>query len=182
VDFLLITLDGLNRLIIIRIRILYQYPDKLGKQAMVQTKGASIGFALKKAQHSLRLSLDEGLRSLGLTVPQYAVLAALADMPGLSGAALARHCFVTPQTMTGIIANLETAVLVERAPDPGHGRIIKTQLTAKGATVLARAHAIVARIEERMVAELDRAEREALTDLLMQCADALSGTRTPAKA
>ncbi len=135
---------------------------------------ANVGYALKKAQHILRLSMDDGLRAVGLTTPQYAVLAALVEVPGLSGAALARRCFVTPQTMTGIIANIEAAGLIARAADPAHGRIIKTQLTLQGAALLARAHTIVMRIEARMTAELDRAEREALADLLMQCADALA--------
>jgi DNA-binding MarR family transcriptional regulator len=135
---------------------------------------ADVGQAVKKAEHILRLAMDDGLRAVGLTTPQYAVLAALAQAPGLSGAALARRCFVTPQTMTGIIANLQTAGLIVRSPDPGHGRIIRTNLTPQGTTLLTHAQEIVQRIEARMTAELDRAEREALADLLTQCADALA--------
>ena len=117
--------------------------------------------------------MDDSLRSLSLTAPQYAVLAALAEEPGLSGAALARRCFVTPQTMTGIISNLISAGLIAREPDPEHGRILKTRLTARGIDLLRQAHRAVQDVEERMVGELDRAEREALADLLAQCASAL---------
>ena len=121
--------------------------------------------------------MDAALQSLGLTTPQYEVLSALNAQPGLSGAALARRCFVTPQTITGVIRNLETAGLVARAADPENRRVMQTRLTAQGADVVTRAQALVAAIEERMLADLDRAEREALADLLTQCADALKDAR-----
>jgi DNA-binding MarR family transcriptional regulator len=75
--------------------------------------------------------------------------------------------------MTGIIANLIAAGLIAREPDPEHGRILKTRLTVRGADLLRQAHRAVETIEEKMVAELDVAEREALADLLGQCANAL---------
>ena len=132
-----------------------------------------VGYSLRKAQHILRLKMDDSLRKLALTAPQYAVLTALAEEPGLSGAALARRCFVTPQTMAGIITNLISAGLIAREPDPEHGRILKTRLTVRSVDLLRQAHRAVQDVEERMVGELDRAEREALADLLAQCASAL---------
>lgn len=131
---------------------------------------------LKKAQYILRLNLDTALRKLNLTAPQFDVLAALNAQPGLSGAALARRCFVTPQAITGILRNLESAGLLIRSKDPEHGRIIQAHLTASGADAVRRAQAVASALEERMLGELDRAEREALVDLLAQCADALKNT------
>ena len=49
----------------------------------------TIGFALKQAQQALRTRLDSGLRAIGLTTPEYAVLAFLEAEPGASNAALA---------------------------------------------------------------------------------------------
>jgi DNA-binding MarR family transcriptional regulator len=135
---------------------------------------ANVGDMLRKAQHILRLAMDDGLRILALTAPQYAALKAIAERPGISGAALAKRCFVTPQTITGILGNLESAGLIARGPDPDHGRILQTRLTPTGAELLMRAHRVVQEIEERMLRDLDRAEREALADLLAQCADALA--------
>ncbi|HVG50422.1 MAG TPA: MarR family transcriptional regulator [Xanthobacteraceae bacterium] len=117
--------------------------------------------------------MDDALRPLSLTTPQFAALSALAEEPGLSGARLARRCFVTPQTMTGIVGNLIAANLVTREPDPEHGRVLQVRLTRPGTEVFEHARRRVEEIEERMVADLDRAEREALADLLAQCADAL---------
>jgi DNA-binding MarR family transcriptional regulator len=160
---------------LIRDLILYQYPDiyKVADFDMPPALTSTVGYALKKAQHILRLKMDESLRKLALTAPQYAALAALSEEPGLSGAAVARRCFVTPQTMTGIISNLVDAGLIAREPDPEHGRILKTRLTVRGADLLRQAHRAVETIEAKMVAELDAAEREALADLLGQCATAL---------
>ena len=74
--------------------------------------------ALEKIQYFLRLNQETAVREIGLTVPQCAALAALAQQSGLTAAALARRCFVTPQTMTGIVANLVTAGLIVREADP----------------------------------------------------------------
>jgi len=61
--------------------------------------GNRIGYELKRAQHALRLGMDEELRGLGVTTPQYAAMSVLAEEPGLSNAQLARRSSVTPQTM-----------------------------------------------------------------------------------
>lgn len=91
-----------------------------------------LGYALKRAQHALRMSMDEALRPLALTTPQYAVLCAVEAEPGLSNARLARAAFVTPQTMQGVLANLERAGLLHRRPDPHHGRVLCSELTGAG--------------------------------------------------
>ena len=63
----------------------------------------SLGYQIKVIQHAIRLSMDRLLKDINLTTPQYAALSALAENPGISGAALARKCFVTSQTMNEII-------------------------------------------------------------------------------
>jgi DNA-binding MarR family transcriptional regulator len=134
----------------------------------------SVGDSIRKAQHLLRLATDDALRSVGLTSPQYFVLAALVAQSGLSGAALARRCFVTPQTMTGIVANLAASGLIARQADPEHGRVIQTRLTPGGTALFAKAQLLVAEVEAKMLREIDPVEREALADLLQQCAHALA--------
>src|SRR3712207_8022525 len=69
--------------------------------------GGRVGYELKRAQHALRSEMDGALRGVGLTTPQYAALSVLEGEEGISGALLARRCFVTPQTMNGILVNLE---------------------------------------------------------------------------
>jgi DNA-binding MarR family transcriptional regulator len=131
------------------------------------------GYALKRAQHALRTSMDRALRPLGLTSPQYAVLSAIELDPGISSAALARAAFITAQTMQGIVANLERAGLLERSVDPSHGRILRSELTRKGAKILREAHAHVEAIEAITFGSLSTAEIKTLTSRLIACADAL---------
>ena len=132
-----------------------------------------VGYELKRAQHALRLEMDGALGGVGLTTPRYAALAALEGEAGLSGAGLARRCFVTPQTMNGILVNLENAGLVERRRHPEHGRVLQAYLTEAGGATVSRAHALVEAIEERMLEDLTGDERDRLLGVLRGCADAL---------
>jgi DNA-binding MarR family transcriptional regulator len=86
---------------------------------------------------------------------------------------LARTAFVTAQTMQGIVANLERAGLLERSIDPSHGRILRSELTRKGAKILREAHAHVQEIEAITFGSLSPTEIKTLTSRLIACADAL---------
>ncbi len=133
----------------------------------------SVGYKLKRAQHALRLRVDETLKEVGLTTPQYAALSVLEETPGLSGAALARRSFVTPQTMNVILAKLEKSGLVERSPHPEHGRVLRAYLTDEGRDLVSGAHETVEVVEERMLADLSQEDRFRLARTLNGCADAL---------
>ena len=134
---------------------------------------ATIGFALKQAQQALRGRLDGGLRQVGLTTPQYAVLAFLAAEEGASNAALARRAFVTPQTMQAILVTLERVMFVKRAPRPGHGRVQTTELTGKGREALQAASGIVAEAEARLRDASAPLDPHAVAGLLLRLAEAL---------
>jgi len=144
---------------------------------MPKTKAANhpqahrLGYMLKRAQHALRMSMDELLEPLGITVPQYNVLSAVELQPGISNAALARGAFVTAQSMQGIVANLERIGLLRRKPHPTHGRIQQTKLTEKGEAALAKAHKLLIGVEESMTIGFKKEEIEALRSLLNRCAE-----------
>ena len=130
-------------------------------------------YQLKRVQHALRGRMDEVLREMELTTPQYAALSALEEKPGLSGAELARRSFVTPQTMNGVLTNLEGAGLIGRRPHPEHGRVLQAYLTEPGEELVSRAHEMIEDIEERMLSDLDRDKRTLFTEMLRRCADSL---------
>ena len=75
-----------------------------------------VGYNLKITQHRLRQRLDAELAQFGITAPQNAVLLEIAGNPRVSNADLARAAFVTPQTMQGILVNLEREGLIVRTP------------------------------------------------------------------
>ena len=128
-----------------------------------------LGYKLKKTQHALRLHMDEALRNLDLTTPQYAVLAQLELNPGASNAALARSAFITAQTMHGIVSNLEKRGLIQRKSDASHGRILCTELTDQGHKIVARAHDMIRAVEERMLATVSGEHKVFLEKLLLEC-------------
>lgn len=134
-----------------------------------------VGYELKRVQHALRMGMDEALGEVGMTTPQYAAMSALEEEPGLSGARLARRCFVTPQTMNQILAKLESAGFVERRAHPEHGRILQAYLTERSKGPLLEAHRAVGAVEKRMLAGWDEEERLALLDVLRRCRESLEG-------
>jgi DNA-binding MarR family transcriptional regulator len=142
---------------------------------MNQDNGAYslIGYQLKRAQAALRSRMDDELRPLGLTTPQYSCLEALSHSPGASNSDLARAVFVTRQTMSALLHSLEARGLVQRADRAPGGRAIPTSLTSEGQALLTEAARVSERIEQRMVANLTESQMEALRSGLAACVEAL---------
>jgi DNA-binding MarR family transcriptional regulator len=132
-----------------------------------------IGYHLKRMHQVYCATIDAALREVSLTTAQYAALGLLETAPGISSAALARACFVTPQTMNEIVQSLCTSGLMERAAHPAHGRILQLDLTPLGRTRLRQAHQLVDTVEERMIARLAQEERQQFVRWLQQCSVAL---------
>lgn len=91
-----------------------------------------IGSYLKRAEQSLNTAKNAALKPAGVTVSQYAALLFLSENPGISAAALARLCGVTPPTMNTVLGNLQDRGLIERTPHAWHKNILETALTEKG--------------------------------------------------
>lgn len=140
--------------------------------------GMMVGYRLKQAQAALRTRMDDALRPLGLTTPQYACLELLSRTPGASNAELARGGFVTRQTMNTLLRGLEQRGLVERADEAPTGRALPTTLTPAGQRLLAKAVMEVGAVQARMVSTLTEGQAETLRQLLAQCAEALNAPET----
>ncbi|MEO3888876.1 MarR family transcriptional regulator [Nonomuraea sp. B5E05] len=133
-----------------------------------------LGLDIKRAEQALIAAKQAAVRPAGLTVPQYAALFALSDSPGISGAALARACLVTPQAMTVVLKNLEERGLVDRSPHPWHRNVLETRLTSAGRAALEAADERAVLIERAIAAELSTEERTALRALLARCVEAIA--------
>ncbi|MGI5289388.1 MarR family winged helix-turn-helix transcriptional regulator [Nonomuraea polychroma] len=132
-----------------------------------------LGMDIKRVEQSLMSAKHLAVRPAGLTVPQYAALFALAGNPGISGAALARTCLVTPQAMTVVLKNLEERGLVERSPHPWHRNVLETRLTEAGRTALELADERAVAIERAIADEFTEGERATLRELLARCEQAI---------
>ncbi|MEV1244650.1 MarR family winged helix-turn-helix transcriptional regulator [Nonomuraea sp. NPDC050022] len=132
-----------------------------------------LGLDIKRAEQELIAAKQVAVRPAGLTVPQYATLYVLAANPGISAAALARACLVTPQAMTVVLKNLEARGMVERTPHPWHGNVLETRLTDAGRIALEEADERAVRIEQAIADELTAEERDTLRSLLRRCGAAI---------
>jgi DNA-binding MarR family transcriptional regulator len=128
-----------------------------------------IGYLIKRTQQELRSRMDAELQQVNLTTAQYAALNALEETPNLSNAALARACFITPQTMIEIIQGLQQLGLIVRQSHPEHGRIIQTQLTPLGSEKVTSAQKIVAEMEAKMLVGLTSSDQKILANYLEKC-------------
>lgn len=133
----------------------------------------SLGYLLKEAASALRVSMEAVLRPLGMTITQYSCMELLAQRPGLSNSELARGAFVTRQSMNVLLQALEEEGVVVRSATPVSGRVLPTELTAKGRERLALASSAVRGVEDCMVSTLADDERARFGETLTRCVRSL---------
>jgi DNA-binding MarR family transcriptional regulator len=135
-----------------------------------------LGLHIKRVEQELMATKHAALRPLGLTVPQYGVLYTLAEHPGISAAALARACLVTPQTIATVLTNLQAKALITRRPHPWHRKVSEVQLTDQGHHLLSQADAEAVAIERELADGYTPEERAQLIELLARASSRLAGS------
>lgn len=133
-----------------------------------------IGYLVKQVQQTFRRACEEQLRTLGLSMSQYAVLRALADAPGAPAAELARRTFVTRQSLRDVLAGLREAGLASVAAQPSAGRALPVTLTDSGRLMLDQAERVVMAVESRMLTTLPPGDVHQLATLLTTCVENLA--------
>ncbi|MEU9080963.1 MarR family transcriptional regulator [Streptomyces sp. NPDC048357] len=136
-----------------------------------------IGAHIKRAEQALLAAKNVACKPAAVTVPQYAALLWLAEKPGISAAALARLCGVTPPTMNTVLKNLQERGLIERTPHEWHRNVLETRLTDEGRAAMELADTGAVRVERALAAAFSAEERELLIGLLGRCAEALDAQR-----
>ena len=136
-------------------------------------------YHIKTVHQALRAELDEGLRGVGLTLPQMAVLAALGHRPGASSAG-AGACRVRLAADDGRAARRAGARRTHRADaSPRNCRVLRTTLTPAGMQAHERGGAVVERVEARLAAVLTTEEQRLLRNILERCAAAFGAVKSP---
>ena len=97
-----------------------------------------LSYLIGRLDRVLRRRLSAAVEPAGLTLPAYTALSVLRVQDGLSNARLARRSLVTPQSMSEVLALLVEQGYVRRLAEPGHGRVIRTELTKAGSRALER--------------------------------------------
>ena len=132
-----------------------------------------LGYQLKHVQAVLRTRMDEALRPLGLSAPQYLCLELLGRAPGASTSDLAREAFVTRQTMSTLLRTLVDRGLAQRAAQASSGRALPVQLTPEGRSLLKEASKVTEEIERVMVAPLSETQLRTVREAISACIAAL---------
>jgi DNA-binding MarR family transcriptional regulator len=81
---------------------------------------------------------DTHVRELGLTPPQFDVVATLGNTEGMTAKELSEKTLITKGTLTGVIDRLIDKGLVSRATPPGDRRCVTIRLTAVGSALFDR--------------------------------------------
>jgi DNA-binding MarR family transcriptional regulator len=132
-------------------------------------------YLMKQVELAVRARLDELTRPAGLTALQYTALTVLERHPDLTSARLARHSFVTAQTMSDMITALRERGLIERHRDPADRRRLVLALTGRGYELLAEYRPAVADLEAEMLSGLTAKEAARLRQAILACREALAG-------
>ena len=135
----------------------------------------NILWLLKQGFHFSYRSVNDAISDHGVTMGQLGLLRQLADEPGLSGAQLARRLLITPQGAQLALTSLERSGLVERKPDPAHGRILRAYLTDQGRDVTAAVYADAVAAHNEVFGVLDDDEQKTLHDLLARIVEQGTG-------
>lgn len=125
-----------------------------------------IAYVIKRAEHTMAQLVEERLRRHGISLAKYAVLKVLSERPDSSGAQLARRCFVTPQTMSTIVASLAEQGLVARSAHPENLRVQQARLTDAGRTLLRRCQPDIDAVEAAFLSQLSSEDQLLLDELL----------------
>jgi DNA-binding MarR family transcriptional regulator len=105
-----------------------------------------ICFALYSAGHAFTRLYKPLLEPLGLTYPQYLVMAVLWENDGRTVGEIGEKLLLESSTLTPLLKRLETAGMVRRTRDRDDERVVRVQLTPEGAALKQKAVDIPAAI------------------------------------
>ena len=121
--------------------------------------GVDIAMLLRRAQLRKQLACEAALAEVGLTLPQWGMLYAVALEPDSSTHALALFIGQSDQSAGAVVARLEQRGLLERRP--GTGKAILHRITPDGEELVRRCNAIVEDVMTSLLTGLtDRSLRE----------------------
>lgn len=112
-----------------------------------------------------------------ITSPQFAVLNALAEKPGIDQRTVGEHVHLDRSTIADVVARLAGRGLLERVRDPLDGRRNVLELTQEGARLHRRLVTRTARMNRVFLSPLDEDEQEVLLRLIARVADAAEELR-----
>lgn len=119
---------------------------------------------LARASHVISSEFHARLRSRGVSVPVWRVLASLSGSAGETVSTLAAACLLLQPTMTKVLDRMERDGLVRRKQDTADRRLVRIHLTPRGEAMVADLLSAARQHEAEIV--LRHPETAAIKDLL----------------
>ena len=113
-----------------------------------------------------RGKLDEELRSKNVTTAQLRFLHEVKRQPGVSGAEMARACYVTPQSAQAMMKRAVDRGWVVRGKAVQNHRVVTARLTPAGERLLTHADAVMTRIEAEVWRGVSSKNLRAMNEVL----------------
>jgi DNA-binding MarR family transcriptional regulator len=110
--------------------------------------------------------LEDDLEKLGLTPPQFYVLATIGYAGGLPFGEIGAKMMVTVSNLTGIVDRLEEKKLVFRKRDENDRRVVHVVLTERGVKLYKNAIPLFEKSISQIFSSLDKSAQKELSVLL----------------
>jgi MarR family transcriptional regulator, organic hydroperoxide resistance regulator len=118
--------------------------------------------AMRDLFQAFRARFEEELRDTGVTLPQLRMLKMVEGQQGVSAAAIARACNVTPQTLHTMLARAAREGWIVRGSTDRNHRFVTASLTPSGQAILQIGTALRERLEDEMWRDASVAQIEAV--------------------
>ncbi len=123
---------------------------------------ASPSHLLHRAQQMAANHSAAALKSAGITLRQFALLAALSGNDGVSQSDLVNATGIDRSTLADMVARMEDGGLIKRASSKTDARAKSVSLTAKGKKAFDKAAPAVAKADDALFAALPKMKQDAL--------------------
>ena len=131
-------------------------------------------YELVRAYQAFESYSASHIRTLGLTAPQFDIVATLGNTDGMSFKDLGEKTLITKGTLTGVIDRLEAKSLVRRVASPSDGRSQIVQLTKAGEVLFAKVFPAHLNHLEQVFQEYTQKNLDSTEHVLKQLKDAFS--------
>lgn len=132
---------------------------------------ASPSHLLHRAQQAAANHSAKALKTAGITLRQFSLLAALDGNDGVSQSDLVNATGIDRSTLADMVARMETGGLIKRAASKTDARAKSVSLTAKGKKALDKALPAVAAADAALFAALPKVKQDALMSGLVGLAE-----------
>lgn len=125
-------------------------------------------YLLARASHAISAEFHVTLRRAGLSVPVWRVLASLSGAEPQTVTGLADACLLQQPTMTKLLDRMVRDGLVRRLPDPKDRRVVRIEMTPKGAEMVKEPLVAAKRHEAMVIERFPTLDGHALKELLRE--------------